>query len=49
MAISLFLCALERVLEMTTIQLHAFLDAPHEVVHDVLVYIQTEEWLSSPP
>ena len=38
MAISLFLCALERVLEMTTIYLRAFLDTPHEVVHDVLAH-----------
>ena len=30
-----FLCALERVLEMTTIQLRAFLGTAHEVVHDV--------------
>ena len=38
MAISLFLCTLEHVLEMTTTQLHAFLEAQHEVVHDVTAH-----------
>ena len=38
MAVRLLLCALERVLEMATIQLRAFLDTPHEVVHDVLTH-----------
>ena len=35
MATSLFLCTLEHVLEMTTIQLRAFLEAQHEAIHDV--------------
>ena len=34
MATSLFLCTLEHVLEMTTIQLRAFLEAQHEAVDD---------------
>ena len=41
MAISLFLCRLERHKShsgMNTIQLRAFLDTPHEVVHDVLAH-----------
>ena len=37
-ATSLFLCTLEHVLEMTTIQLRAFLEAQHEVVDDVPAY-----------
>ena len=36
MVISLLLCTLEVVLEMTTMQLRAFLEAQHEVVHDVI-------------
>ena len=36
MVTSPFLCTLEHVLEMTTIQLRAFLEAQHEAVHDVL-------------
>ena len=35
MVTSLFLCALEHVIEMTTIQFRAFLEAQHEAVHDV--------------
>ena len=35
-ATRLLLCTLELVLEMTTIQLRAFLEAQHEAVHDVL-------------
>ena len=35
MAISLFSCTLEHVLEMTTIYLREFIEAQHEVVHDV--------------
>ena len=38
MANSLFLCTLEHVLEMATIQLRAILEAQHEVVDDVLAY-----------
>ena len=34
--IRLFLCTLEHLLEMTTIQLSAFLEPQHEVVHNVL-------------
>ena len=36
MATGLFLCTLEHVLEMTTIQLRALLEAQHEVVHDAI-------------
>ena len=36
MAISLFLCCLQHVLEMITIQLRAFPETQHEVVHDAL-------------
>ena len=38
MSISLFLCSLEHVLEMTTIQLRAFLETQHEVIHDALAH-----------
>ena len=38
MAISLFLCALERMFEMTTTQIRAFLDTPHEALFDVLAH-----------
>ena len=36
--IHLFLCTLEHSLKMTTIQLRAFLDAQHDVVHDILAH-----------
>ena len=35
MANSLFLCTLEHVLEMATIQLRTFLEAQHEAIYDV--------------
>ena len=35
---SLFFCTLQHVLEMTTIQLLAFLEAQHEIVDDVPAY-----------
>ena len=38
MVTSLFLCTLEHVLEMTTIQLRALLEAQDEDVHDVPAY-----------
>ena len=47
MAISLFLCALERMFEMTTTQIRAFLDTPHEALFDVLAHRPRNGSLSS--
>ena len=43
MATSLVLCTLEHMIEMTTILLHAFFEAQHKVVEDVLAQKKNEE------